>query len=216
MTLVTTAERAKRYLTTKDGTPAHSGILAAGDYLATSLTVTADEDENAFVGALDAADFPPLPEAGTWLEQDDIYSYGGQAVIVRQSHTRTEHAPADVPALFLVYRANAGDVLAWVAGESVVVGTLRTYNGTTYQCIQGHVTQEDWQPPNVPALWQVYVPPSETDEWQAGVAYTGDNTAGAGNGDVVTYNGTEYRCLQSHTSQVGWEPPNVPALWAPL
>jgi chitinase len=22
-----------------------------------------------------------------------------------------------------------------------------------------------------------------------------------------------YRCLQSHTSLVGWEPPNVPALW---
>src|ERR1700722_2038412 len=23
----------------------------------------------------------------------------------------------------------------------------------------------------------------------------------------------EYKCLQAHTSQVGWEPPNVPALW---
>jgi chitinase len=32
-------------------------------------------------------------------------------------------------------------------------------------------------------------------------------------GDVVTYNGHTYRCLQAHTSQVGWEPPNVPALW---
>ena len=32
-------------------------------------------------------------------------------------------------------------------------------------------------------------------------------------GDVVTYNGHAYKCLQSHTSQVGWEPPNVPALW---
>ncbi|MER7134295.1 M4 family metallopeptidase [Streptosporangium saharense] len=32
-------------------------------------------------------------------------------------------------------------------------------------------------------------------------------------GDVVTYNGTSYRCLQSHTSLPGWDPPNVPALW---
>ncbi len=32
-------------------------------------------------------------------------------------------------------------------------------------------------------------------------------------GDTVTYNGVTYRCLQAHTSQVGWEPPNVPALW---
>ena len=27
------------------------------------------------------------------------------------------------------------------------------------------------------------------------------------------YGGHTYKCLQAHTSQVGWEPPNVPALW---
>ncbi len=32
-------------------------------------------------------------------------------------------------------------------------------------------------------------------------------------GALVMYNGVEYKCLQAHTSQVGWEPPNVPALW---
>ena len=26
-------------------------------------------------------------------------------------------------------------------------------------------------------------------------------------------NGFTYKCLQAHTSQVGWDPPNVPALW---
>ena len=41
--------------------------------------------------------------------------------------------------------------------------------------------------------------------WAAGVAYKV--------GDQVTYNGSTYQCLQAHTSQVGWEPPNVPALW---
>lgn len=35
-------------------------------------------------------------------------------------------------------------------------------------------------------------------------------------GDVVTYEGTEYRCLQAHTSQPGWAPPVVPALWVPI
>ncbi|WP_271220517.1 carbohydrate-binding protein, partial [Streptosporangium carneum] len=35
-------------------------------------------------------------------------------------------------------------------------------------------------------------------------------------GDTVTYNGVNYRCLQSHTSLPGWEPPNVPALWQRL
>ncbi len=35
-------------------------------------------------------------------------------------------------------------------------------------------------------------------------------------GDTVTYNGATYQCLQAHTSEVGWEPPNVPALWQPV
>lgn len=29
----------------------------------------------------------------------------------------------------------------------------------------------------------------------------------------VRYNGKLYRCEQAHTSQEGWEPPAVPALW---
>lgn len=38
------------------------------------------------------------------------------------------------------------------------------------------------------------------------------NTAYAVN-DTVTYSGSTYTCLQTHTSLVGWEPTNVPALW---
>jgi chitinase len=35
-------------------------------------------------------------------------------------------------------------------------------------------------------------------------------------GALVMYNGVEYECIQAHTSEVGWEPPNVPALWQPV
>jgi chitin-binding protein len=35
-------------------------------------------------------------------------------------------------------------------------------------------------------------------------------------GAVVTFNGVSYRCLQGHTSQPGWEPPNAAALWQRL
>ncbi|MFI6294566.1 carbohydrate-binding protein, partial [Nonomuraea sp. NPDC050790] len=42
-------------------------------------------------------------------------------------------------------------------------------------------------------------------EWAPWTAYT--------TGTRVTYNGVEYECRQSHTSQPGWEPPNVGALW---
>jgi hypothetical protein len=41
--------------------------------------------------------------------------------------------------------------------------------------------------------------------WQANHAYA--------IGDVVSYNGVGYRCIQAHTSLPGWEPPNTPALW---
>ncbi|MDQ6419014.1 fibronectin type III domain-containing protein [Paenibacillus sp. LHD-117] len=44
-----------------------------------------------------------------------------------------------------------------------------------------------------------------TTTWAAGVSYQA--------GNVVTYNGVTYVCLQPHTSLAGWEPPNVPALW---
>ncbi len=35
-------------------------------------------------------------------------------------------------------------------------------------------------------------------------------------GALVLYQSVEYKCIQAHTSQVGWEPPNVPALWSPV
>lgn len=43
-------------------------------------------------------------------------------------------------------------------------------------------------------------------EWAEGQAYTA--------GYKVQYGGKLWRCLQSHTSQDGWEPESVPSLWA--
>ena len=42
--------------------------------------------------------------------------------------------------------------------------------------------------------------------WEPGVAYTV--------GSRRQYAEPLYRCVQAHTSQEGWEPPVVPALWA--
>ncbi|MFE2345655.1 dioxygenase family protein [Kitasatospora cineracea] len=41
--------------------------------------------------------------------------------------------------------------------------------------------------------------------WTVGASYKA--------GDVVTYNGVSYVCIQGHIAYAGWEPPNVPALW---
>ena len=43
-------------------------------------------------------------------------------------------------------------------------------------------------------------------EWNAGQAYTV--------GYKVQHGGKLWRCIQSHTSQSGWEPDNAPSLWA--
>ena len=41
--------------------------------------------------------------------------------------------------------------------------------------------------------------------WAAGIDYAADIR--------VRYEDKLYRCVQAHTSQEGWEPPAVPALW---
>ena len=58
-----------------------------------------------------------------------------------------------------------------------------------------------------------YLPDEEAEtvtilfpKWESGAAYEVD--------DRRRYEDLLYRCVQAHTSQEGWEPPNVPALWA--
>lgn len=43
------------------------------------------------------------------------------------------------------------------------------------------------------------------------IAWAPDLTVAVG--DYYTYDGITYVVIQAHTTQVGWEPPNVPALW---
>lgn len=63
-------------------------------------------------------------------------------------------------------------------------------------------------PTPTPSPTPTPTPGSGVQPWQAGVSYT--------QGILVSYQGYVYECIQSHTSLVGWEPPNVPALWRRL
>ena len=47
--------------------------------------------------------------------------------------------------------------------------------------------------------------PAYVPAWREGVDYE--------IGDRVSHSGEVYECIQAHTSQAGWEPPNVPALF---
>ena len=98
----------------------------------------------------------------------------------------------------------------WQTGLFVQIGDVYSYGCFLWRCIQAHTTQTGWEPDKVPALWRkVEIINEDTKRiWQSGVDYA--------LGDSVFYpdeNGVEYVCITAHTSQTGWEPPSVPALW---
>ena len=87
----------------------------------------------------------------------------------------------------------------WIDNGTCTGGTTTPPPTTTPPTTQPPTTPPPTTaPPTTP-------PPTGTQPWAANHAYTV--------GTLVTYAGHTYKCLQSHTSQVGWEPPNVPALW---
>lgn len=54
-------------------------------------------------------------------------------------------------------------------------------------------------------LWAPITISAGGTAWATGVAYKV--------GDVVTYLSKTYKCAQAHSSQAGWDPVSVPALW---
>jgi chitinase len=122
---------------------------------------------------------------------------------------------------------------AWNATTAYVGGTTVSFNGHTY-------TSKWWtqgeQPDTHSGQYDVWTDkgscsgggtsptptrtasPSPTRTTSPTPTATGAYPAWVANhayavGNRVSYAGKNYQCLQAHTSQVGWEPPNVPALW---
>ncbi len=148
-----------------------------------------------------------LPEVGQPVYSGQIYNYLYvdimTTVIAVQDHNRTIYPPQDTPALFTFFRENS-DTLEWIPNEKVYVGWKRVYEDVTYVVLMDHMTQSEWTPPlTLGVLWATDSVVS--GEWAPGVSYLVDQE--------VTYNGNTYKCLQDHTSQVGWDPVSVPALW---
>ncbi len=56
-----------------------------------------------------------------------------------------------------------------------------------------------------PSPTRTNTPASGIQPWAAWTAYS--------IGQLVTYNGATYKCIQAHTSQADWTPPATPALW---
>ena len=67
--------------------------------------------------------------------------------------------------------------------------------------LRKHIENAVQSLPDTAALEAVVLHPV----WKASIAYSV--------GYKTQYSGKLWRCLQAHTSQSGWEPENVPALW---
>lgn len=93
----------------------------------------------------------------------------------------------------------------WQPDMKLVVGDTVMYGGSMFVVIQAHTTQTGWEPGTATQSLFRRVQPEGSTEWQPDTDYA--------TGAECTYEGSAYTCLQGHTSQAGWEPPNVPSLW---
>ena len=53
----------------------------------------------------------------------------------------------------------------WACPVNYTTGQIRQHGGRLYKCLQGHTSQEGWQPDTAPSLWAQIADPAE--EWPA-------------------------------------------------
>jgi len=55
---------------------------------------------------------------------------------------------------------------AWKTGITVTAGERYAHKGKLYKAVQGHTTQDGWEPDKTPALWTEVAKPSEIPVWK--------------------------------------------------
>ena len=86
----------------------------------------------------------------------------------------------------------------WKMNTNYIIGDRCQYEHLLYKCVQAHISQEGWEPPNVPALWVR----TSTEEWPEWIQPTGAQDAYT-IGDKVSHN--EKRWISDVDANV-WEP----------
>lgn len=134
---------------------------------------------------------------------------------------QARHLAAIALVLLLTYSswlpAQAQAPTVWTPNTFYAVGVQVIFGGNGFRALQAHRSQVDWEPPNVPALWQPVggvsnpaptptPPPSGIAPWASNVFYPV--------GTQVMFGGSAFVSIQAHRSQMDWTPPEVPALWA--
>jgi chitin-binding protein len=70
-------------------------------------------------------------------------------------NTSTRTATPSGPTATLTRTPTVGGVAAWAPNIPYAVNAQVSYGGHTYKCLQAHTSLTGWEPPNVPALWQL-------------------------------------------------------------
>ena len=97
----------------------------------------------------------------------------------------------------------------WESGKSYPKDWTVTHDSVTYT---SQISNNVWTPgdPNDPQTGRWWKPET-TDDAEAANEWAPWIDVAVG--ETWTYEGTEYKVIQAHQTQTGWEPPNVPALW---
>lgn len=101
-----------------------------------------------------------LWQPGIAVSVGDVYSFGAFLWKCVQAHTtQGDWSPDITPALWhKVEIVSQSETRVWDAGIEYAVGDVVAYpdaDSTRYACLQAHTSLAGWEPPNVPALWQV-------------------------------------------------------------
>lgn len=101
-----------------------------------------------------------LWQPGIAVSVGDVYSFGAFLWKCVQAHTtQGDWSPDLTPALWhKVEIVSQSETRVWAAAVEYAVGDVVAYpdtDSTQYKCIQAHTSLAGWEPPNVPALWQV-------------------------------------------------------------
>lgn len=98
----------------------------------------------------DAVPFEPVPHFGhgpgttvTW-DDEEWRNISGAWLTA---------SPADYPLGWAQQTGLPDDVPQWGPGIDVTAGDLLEYQGTVYRILQAHMTQENWLPDALPALY---------------------------------------------------------------
>jgi hypothetical protein len=192
------------------GTLTTNGILTES---CDSTTTTCDDNQKQFKGVfmrylMDLADVTGIASYRTYATTQATSIWSADRDSLNRLGERWSGATNTSYPNAVDWRTQASALSALLAATPGPAVTPPTTTPTTAPTTTPPTTTP---PTTTPTTAPTTTPPTTSPTspsaaaWAAGVSYQV--------GDLVTYAGLSYSCRQAHTSQAGWEPPNVPALW---